>query len=273
MRKGGDMFTRGIEKEHGIEKTSEEYKDDLSVKIYAAAHQPCQLPPQADGDIYKILQVGAAGKAYFSDSRDNLGENISELNHLYNELTGLYWIWKNCEEDVLGLCHYRRFFVNGWGKMVNLLMKRNEGYIGKNYICNTLNRYGAIVHNLSMALPSVERQYCKHNSPKCFFCLKEAIVEMHPDYMDAFERVMNGSKIHFLNMIIAKRELISKYAEWLFDLLFETEKKITCRFGSVPDREMGMLGERLMDVWLLKNNIAVKSCFSINIERIDWKIW
>lgn len=248
-------------------------EDDLSVKIYVAAHQPCVLPPKVDRDIYEILQVGAEEKAYFSDVRDNIGENISERNSLYNELTGLYWIWKNCREDVVGICHYRRFFVNRWGKAINLFAGKNEGYIGKNYICDKLNKYDAIVHNLSMVFPSVEKQYCKYNDQRCFFCLKEVIAEMYPDYMDAFECIMHGTKIHFLNMMIARRELVSRYAEWLFDILFETEKRIADHIGRVPDREMGMLGERLMDVWLLKNNITAISCFSINTERVDWRFW
>lgn len=248
-------------------------EDGLSVKIYVAAHQPCVLPPGVDSDIYEILQVGAEENAYFSDVRDNLGENISERNNLYNELTGLYWIWKNCKEDVVGICHYRRFFINGWGKAINLFAGKNEGYIGKNYIRNELNKYDAIVHNLSMAFPSVEKQYCKYNDQRCFSCLKEVIAEMYPDYMDAFECIMHGTKIHFLNMIIARRELVTRYAKWLFDILFETEKRIADHIGRVPDREMGMLGERLMDVWLLKNNITVVSCFSINTERVDWRFW
>lgn len=249
------------------------YESGLSVKIYVAAHQPSALPLGTDKDIYDILQVGAEGKVYFSNIRDNLGENISEKNVLYNELTGLYWIWKNSKEDIVGLCHYRRFFVDGWGKAINLLVGKNKGYTGRNYIYYQLSKYDAIVHNLSIALPSVKKHYCKCNSPIGYLCLQEAIAEISPDYLDSFERVMNGSKIHFLNMIIARRELVSRYAEWLFDILFETEKRIAFHIGKVPDREMGMLGERLMDVWLLKEGIRVKECFSINTEKKTWKIW
>ena len=43
---------------------------------------------------------------------DASGNNISNLNQLLNEMTSIYWFWKNKQlPDYVGFNHYRRFFL------------------------------------------------------------------------------------------------------------------------------------------------------------------
>ena len=81
--------------------------DSLNIKIIVAAHKKYRMP--AD-DIYLPLHVGAEGKESIGYQGDNIGENISNLNPYFCELTGMYWMWKNLKADYLGLAHYRRHF-------------------------------------------------------------------------------------------------------------------------------------------------------------------
>ncbi len=80
----------------------------MNCKILIACHKSCAVPE--DG-LYLPIQVGASGKEDIGFQRDDEGDNISEKNAMFCELTGLYWCWKNLDFDYLGLSHYRRYFT------------------------------------------------------------------------------------------------------------------------------------------------------------------
>lgn len=81
------------------------------MKIYIAAHKHFDIDAQAP---YQPLFVGASSIP--TENRqtewlyDDQGDSISQKNKHYCELTGLYWIWKNSPESIVGLTHYRRAF-------------------------------------------------------------------------------------------------------------------------------------------------------------------
>lgn len=72
------------------------------IKIVIAAHKKYDMPQD---NIYLPVQVGATGKKSIGYQKDNKGINISKKNNEYSELTGLYWGWKNLNNDYIGLVH------------------------------------------------------------------------------------------------------------------------------------------------------------------------
>ena len=80
----------------------------MDIKILVAAHKTYRMP---EDDIFMPVHVGAAGKESIGYQRDDEGENISLKNPYFCELTGLYWMWKNCDNEYNGLVHYRRYFA------------------------------------------------------------------------------------------------------------------------------------------------------------------
>lgn len=72
------------------------------------------------------IEVGAEGRNNFLyNLKDNTGDNISEENPYYGELTGLYWIWKNADydnEDIVGFCHYNKTFLLCMDKITGLIV-------------------------------------------------------------------------------------------------------------------------------------------------------
>ncbi|MCC3238524.1 DUF4422 domain-containing protein, partial [Pediococcus acidilactici] len=81
----------------------------MDIKIMVAAHKEFPMPKERE--LYLPVLVGAKRnyKPRIDYQRDDDGENISEKNPNYNELTAIYWAWKNLDADAVGLVHYRRF--------------------------------------------------------------------------------------------------------------------------------------------------------------------
>ena len=84
---------------------------DKRVCIYAMTHKRFD---ESNMDLYKPLFVGAKGKKdTYGYIRDDEGDNISERNCYYSELTGMYWVYKNVTDmDIVGCCHYRRYLID-----------------------------------------------------------------------------------------------------------------------------------------------------------------
>ena len=89
----------------------------MSVTLFTMTHKKFQEPEDA---IYVPLHVGHACGEDFGYAGDDTGDNISEKNCYYGELTGVYWVWKNVHTtDYVGICHYRRYFCTEEGWILN----------------------------------------------------------------------------------------------------------------------------------------------------------
>ena len=106
----------------------------MDTRIYVMTHKKIAVIPDP---AYVPLHVGRAGSGELGYIGDHTGEHISEKNPRYCELTGLYWLWKNVRCDIIGICHYRRYFV------------REEKLLDRAYIEDKIASYPIIVPNSS----------------------------------------------------------------------------------------------------------------------------
>ena len=235
------------------------------VTVGVAIHKPYAV---ATDPMYLPLQVGAAGKPSLGWQRDDEGDNISEKNPTFCELTGLYWLWKHCDAEAVGLCHYRRYFIRRrlftgrWeqvltGEQAEKLLKECPVILPK-------KRHYWIETNRS--------QYDHAHHPKDLDETRAILVEQYGDRAgEAFDRTMERSSGHRFNMFLMRREAFEDWCGFLFGVLFELEKRLDISDYSQNDRRVfGFVGERLMDVWLEMNGREYKECSYAFMERQNW---
>jgi len=220
----------------------------MNTRILVATHKEYPMPKD---DIYFPIQVGSryAPRLECAAATDSEGNNISEKNKTFCELTAVYWAWKNTNYDYLGLCHFRRYFK------------------GKKGIASSEEIESWLKNDVPMILPKARNYYIESNYNQYIhahhendlFITKKVISELFPEYIASWEKVMKLTKGHRYNMFIMKRELLSAYCEWLFSILFEVEKRLDItEYDDYNLRVFGFIGERLLDIWIDKNMIPYK---------------
>lgn len=220
----------------------------MNTKIFIACHKLCDVPKD---DLYLPLHVGAQDKESFGFVQDNTGDNISSKNPLFCELTGLYWCYKNLEYDYLGLAHYRRYFtlksktyIKQNGELNSVLNKEECNELLKDYKIIVPNRRKYYIETLYS-------HYSHTFDEKQLIETRSIINELYPSYLNIFDKTLKQRSAYIFNMFIMNRELINEYCEWLFDILFELEKRIdTSNMTAFEKRYIGRVSERLFNVWL-----------------------
>lgn len=220
-------------------------KNIMDIRIFVAAHK--HFHNIATEEIYLPLQVGREGKEALGYLTDHTGQNISHRNANYCELTGLYWMWKNISCDIIGLCHYRRYLVH------------DEKILTKAYIQEKMEQYDMILPNSSMSRYLNEYEhYCDKHMQKDLECCHEVIKERYPQYETAFLWTLSSNLISLGNIIITKKDILDAYCVWLFDILFEVDKRTDLReYDDYQKRIFGFLSERLLRVWVMMQRYHV----------------
>ena len=239
------------------------------ISILVATHKKYKMP---ESKYYLPIHVGRQNSEDLGYIGDNTGDNISSRNPYYCELTGLYWSWKNLDSEYIGLVHYRRNFT---------LKSVFKKIFSKDRISLTLSdkEVEELVSNNDIILPKkrnyyIETLYSHYKHTMHIETLDETrniIEEYYPEYLQIFDKHINGTKAHIFNMFIIKKEYLEQYCEWLFDILKKLELRIDeKKYDSFHARFYGRVSERLLDVWIQKNNLKYKEISVLNIEKTNW---
>lgn len=262
------------------------------VKILISCHKPTAY---ITNDILTPIQLNCANNKERIPGmlRDNDGENISDKNPMYCELTAQYWAWKNLKADYYGFCHYRRYFnfsknnykEDAYGNIVEsypgqfVVEKYGQSEeeilaaIGDNDIVITERKN---VSKMPGGAKSIRAQYA--NAPLLHSEDLELVVEIikgrHPEYTKATKEFLDGNMTSFCNMYILKKEIFFEYCEWMFDVLDEFCKRRNMeKYSTEALRTPGHLSERLFGIFLTKKmkekELKIKELQCVYFEKTD----
>ena len=239
-----------------------------NIKILVATHKKYKMP--SDTNMYLPIHVGCEGKKNLGFQGDNSGENISDLNPYYCELTGLFWAWKNLECDYLGLVHYRRYFTKitkGYNESINI-----DDVI--------LNRFEVekLLENSEVIVPKKRKYYIEtlyshyaHTLDASHLDLARKMIEQkNPEYLASFDKVMKQRSGYMFNMFIMKKELADSYFTWLFSILDDMYGCMDLsELTPFEARLFGRVSELLFNVWLTKHSLMPKEVPFMYMGKVD----
>ena len=204
------------------------------------------------------IQVGAACADYkVADITDNTGDNISDKNGNYSELTGLYWMWKNelLTDDrggdgtqYYGLAQYRRMldFSN------NDLLRLADDDVD------------VVLPYPLMYEPDINAHHERYLTESDWNTLLAAVRELQPDYSEKFVGILGQQYLYNYNVILAKKAVLREYCEWLFPILERVEELSVPKGSERADRYIGYMAEVLETLYFMKNakrlNIVHTGC-------------
>ena len=228
---------------------------------------------------YKVIHAGRALGEDLGYLGDDTGDNISELNPFINELTAIYWIWKNTSHSIIGHCSYRRFFTTAEEKPLNQIDDHNFSYdkiLTKDEALNLLADCDIVVTRLALhdapQIEDIKWSVGEDLAKLAAATMKKHLLRVHPDYVDAFDYVIDSPSYYECHMFVTRRNIFDIYCKWLFSFIFyaldEALDKVTfAKFPSKVKRLVGFFCERMFTVWLMKNRLHIKEINKMFLDK------
>ncbi len=216
------------------------------IVILVATHKPDKV---YQDDIYTPIHVGRAVSKYKEEMAeiigDDTGDNISEKNPFYCELTACYWAWKNLKNiEYVGLCHYRRYFEE------RITVKNIDHLLNSNY---------DIILPSAIHLPATLFYKFKGLTDEDRVIFFKVMEEFYPEYYEtAVDYIMNGNKDYAFNMFFCSWKIFSQMMEFVFGFLSCTEKYVKLQPYTNGRRIFGYFSEYLIPIFCLKHRLRIK---------------
>lgn len=206
-------------------------------------------------DLEADYRKSLADKGFYFD---DTGTNISKLNIWLGDLTGLYWIWKNTNDEFVGTNQYRRYYLND--DVSNIAFDEKTVYISTPIVYtqyNLFEQYSLAHWPIGVQILIEAAKHKKINMP-----------------LDHIVNVLNEVRaISPANMFFADRKLFNVICERLFEIIFELYEgtKYSLPYIQPPSqtRLIAFLAERILNI--MYHNADYYFGTDVNIKTVMWE--
>lgn len=182
------------------------------------------------------------------------GDNIDNMNPWYCEITGLYRIWKYDKDDIIGLEHYRRYFLND----DNRILSEQEAKEKLKDCDILLRRFEYRRYGLRDGFTWLESEDMMKYLIEFLYQIQE------PDFaMFVLHELETQPEMSQCNMFIGKADVVNKYCKWVFDAF----KKVNFEKFKEKPRIFGFLTEFVFLAWLKYHDYKVKWCKTLTFDK------
>ena len=239
------------------------------IRIFISGHKPFTY---LHDPIFVPVQTNAGQNPKLPGLHyDDSGDNISNRNARFCELTAQYWAWKNQSADYYGFFHYRRYLAfdqvpqdprDIWGSIIYPQLD-STAVQHFHWDADTIKR---LVPEYDLILPesrdirtmpkmgkNLRDQYVGSGflHTEDLQIMLDVLAEKYPDYLPYSQKYLAGHHTYLNNTFIMRRDLFEQYSAWLFDILFECDRRIDYSdYSTEALRTPGHLAERLLNIYV-----------------------
>lgn len=186
------------------------------------------------------------------------------------------------DDEIVGLEHYRRFFIN---QDYNPVIDKNKFHIlDKSDIENILAENDIILPIQYISYPNVlsllfawqhNAKLAKDFHPNIKECIYKWFTFLHDNYSKDFEdsiimSYLNMRSFYGNNMFICKKKILNEYWDFIYPLLLEYKKYLNCK---IPERLFGFLTEYTFGIYIMMKRYKIfttyKICYNKNMIGVE----
>ena len=170
-----------------------------------------------------IIPLGLGENIYPENFlNEQSGTNIVKHNKYLAEMTGIYWVYKNQmnkfkNDDWIGFCHYRRFWLNDFYKQNH---KIKSSLYSKLLIDSQKLKKAEVIlaQPTKLKRETIIDHFINNHGDEMIF---EAIKILDGPNATAFKNYLNNREFSCCNMFIARPKVFIAYCEFVFPYLLK----------------------------------------------------